>query len=117
MPLLITLRRDVDSSPFRRQLERICTVPGGCSLILCSGYIWEPDSGYSVLGDDLLTYINSGVKQNNIITIAGKLQSGGYVNWLQHYRNFVSRLLNAGLQVTAYIAPKRNWHAKNCYTP
>ncbi|RME56753.1 hypothetical protein D6779_10040, partial [Candidatus Parcubacteria bacterium] len=43
-----------------------------------------------------------------IITVAGKLD--GF--WLEHYQNFVRRLRQAGLQVKAYVAPRKNWHAK-----
>lgn len=112
MPLLITLRHDLHSSPFRRQLERLCTVPGGADLVLCSGYIWEPDQGYGVLSDDLLKLLAEGLGHNRLTMIAGKLDSRGPINWLQFYRNFYTRLKAAGVQVSAVVAPRRNWHAK-----
>jgi hypothetical protein len=112
MPLLITLRRDLNSSPFRRQLERLCAAPGGADMVLCSGYIWEPDYGYSVLSDDLLRVIAEGIGTNQVMTIAGKFDSRGPINWLQHYRNFCARLKEAGVRVSAVVAPTRNWHAK-----
>jgi hypothetical protein len=112
MPLLITLRRDTRSSPFRRQLQRLCAIPGGHDLLLCSGYIYEPDSGYSVLADELGKAISGGIGKNVVTTIAGKLAKGGYIDWLANYRNFVNRLRGLGVSVTAYVAPERNWHAK-----
>ena len=112
MPLLITLRRNPESSPFRRQLQRLCRLPAPGDLILCSGYIWEPESGYSVLEDDLLECIAVGCHGKTVTTIAGKLQKSGYIDWLQHYKNFVARLQRAGIAVRPYIVPRRNWHAK-----
>ena len=112
MSLLITLRRNIESSPFRRQLQRLCSLPVSGDLVLCSGYIWEPESGYSILGDDLLDYISKGCGGHTLTTIAGKLQKSGNIDWLKHYRNFVVRLQNAGITVAPYIVPERNWHAK-----
>jgi hypothetical protein len=110
MSIQITLRRDKEFSPFRKQLLEICSIPGHGDLVLCSGYIWE-STGYSVLDDDLLRAMRSGLAGNQIICVAGKLAITP-VNWVQHYKDFVAKLRAQGIKVTAYIAPKRNWHAK-----
>ena len=112
MPLKITLRRGSESSPFRRQLLRLCQMPTGGDLVLSSGYIWEPESGYRVLNDELLDSIIAGIKKHKVVTIAGKLQKSGKSDWPQYYRNFVQTLRTAGIAVEPYVAPKRNWHAK-----
>src|SRR5437867_1149423 len=112
MPLTITLRRGRESSPFRRQLLRLCRMPTGGDLILSSGYIYEPDRGYSLLDDKLLDAIVEGTAGHTVRTIAGKLQKSGPMDRLQYYRNFVAALRSAGVQVEALMAPKRNWHAK-----
>src|ERR1051325_227580 len=112
MPLNITLRRGPTSSPFRRQLLGLCQIPDGGDLILCSGYIYEPESGYSILNDDLLDAIVDGVKGYRLRTIAGKLRKSGAMDWPQYYRNFVQTLRLSGVNVEAFVAPQRNWHAK-----
>lgn len=93
---------------FRRQLERLITAPGGDSIVLCSGYVWQPDEASGILQDGLLEAIINGVNGHPLTTVAGKLDT----EWLQHYRNFVRLLRNEGLTVNAYLAPRRNWHAK-----
>jgi hypothetical protein len=90
-------------------LKRLILAPGGDSLLLCSGYISEPPTGYTVLGDELLKTIKSGCSAGEITTVAGKLERP---LWLRYYRNFVIRLRTAGLAVKPYIASRRNWHAK-----
>jgi hypothetical protein len=108
MPVRITLRSRRDFSPFREMLKRLIESPEGDSLVLCSGYIWEPATGYKVSDDELLDTLQRGCSQGEITTIAGKLDE----QWIEYYRNFVRRLKNANLNVTPYFAPKRNWHAK-----
>lgn len=108
MPVRITLRSRKDFSPFREMLKRLIEAPEGDSLILCSGYIWEPVTGYKVSDDELLDTLQRGCSQGEITTIAGKLDE----DWIEYYKNFVRRLKNANLKVTPYFAPKRNWHAK-----
>jgi hypothetical protein len=93
-------------------LLRLCRTPNGGGLILCSGYIYEPDYGYRILDDELLAAIVEGTSGQLVRTIAGKLQKSGSMDWLRFYRNFVSALRAAGVQVEALIAPERNWHAK-----
>ena len=112
MPLAITVRRGPDSSPFRRQLLCLCRMPRGGNLVLCSGYIYEPDRGYSILDDQLLNAIVRETAGYRVQTLAGKLQQSGTMDWLGYYRNFVATLRDAGVQVELHIAPERNWHAK-----
>jgi phosphatidylserine/phosphatidylglycerophosphate/cardiolipin synthase-like enzyme len=87
-------------------------MPGGGDLLLCSGYIYEPSAGYSLLDDELRDAIVAGTAGATVRTIAGKLEKSGPMDWLQFYRNFVNGLRTSGVQVQALIAPKRNWHAK-----
>lgn len=114
MPFAITLRRGGDKSPFRHQLIRLITAPGGTINFLCSGYFWEPDASgrpracYSILDDQLLDAIRCGCQSGHIVTIAGKFS--GY--WRQHYSNFVRKLRSAGVMVEPYEAKRGNWHAK-----
>lgn len=110
MSIKITLRRNIEFSPFRKQLLEICSFPIQGNLILCSGYIWE-GSTYSVLNDDLLAAIKKGLCGNKIICVAGKLQTKP-VNWVQHYKDFVNKISSHGISVEAKVAPRRNWHAK-----
>jgi phosphatidylserine/phosphatidylglycerophosphate/cardiolipin synthase-like enzyme len=81
-------------------------------LVLCSGYIYEPDRGYSILDDQLLDAIVRGTAGYRVQTLAGKLQQSGTMDWLGYYRNFVATLRGAGVQVDPLIAPERNWHVK-----
>jgi hypothetical protein len=111
LPVRVTLRTAKDFSPFREMLHRLIRLPEGDDLVLCSGYIWEPPStskDYKILDDELLDALQSGCDGKEITTIAGKLDE----QWLSHYKNFVRRLRQAGIQVKPYFAPKRNWHAK-----
>lgn len=110
MSIQITLRRDLEFSPFRKQLLEICGIPNHGDLILCSGYIWE-NARYSVLDDELLDAIKAGLSSNQIICVAGKLAKKP-VDWVQHYKNFVAKLQHHSISVTAWVAPRRNWHAK-----
>lgn len=109
MPIRITLRTALDFSPFRHMLMRLIGLPVGDSLLLCSGYIWEPASGYSVLNDDLLRALVAGRLGNGMTTVAGKLNTG---YWMEFYRNFVIRIRQGGIQVRPYLAARKNWHAK-----
>jgi hypothetical protein len=112
MPLQITLRRNAGSSPFRRQLLRLCSLPGAGELFISSGYIYEPDDGYGILRDGLADAIKSGIGNHQLTTIAGKLTQIGRMDWPEYYRNFVARLRSNGVNVRAFAAPRRNWHAK-----
>jgi phosphatidylserine/phosphatidylglycerophosphate/cardiolipin synthase-like enzyme len=87
-------------------------MPRGGELVLCSGYIYEPDRGYSILDDQLLNAIVRGTAGYRVQTLAGKLQQSGTLDWLGYYRNFVATLRDAGVQIEPHIAPERNWHAK-----
>lgn len=109
MPVRLTLRSNKSFSPFREMLKWLIEAPGGDSVLLCSGYIWEPLSGYKVLDDDLLTCLTNGCSSGHIVTVAGKLDNE---MWKDFYRNFVQRLRFSGLKLDSYVAPKHNWHAK-----
>ena len=78
--------------------------------MLCSGYIWQPDNGrYNVLDDSLRQSIVSGCIGGTLTTVAGKFSSAYYKDY---YRNFISDLRLNGVNVIAYYAPRKNWHAK-----
>ncbi|MED5018473.1 hypothetical protein P9847_14280 [Paenibacillus chibensis] len=112
MPLRVVIRRDKTISPFKKILDQLITLPQGDTLLLCSGYIWEPPSSkksYRVLDDGLLNAINSGCKGCNIITVAGKFNEG---YWEDYYKNFIGRIRGTGIPVTPFVATQRNWHAK-----
>ena len=109
MPVRLTLRSNKDFSPFRELLTWLIEAPIGDSIILCSGYIWEPETGYRILDDQLLDTIKRGCSQGEVTTIGGKFEQE---MWLEYYNNFVDRLVAAGLIVKPYIAPRHNWHAK-----
>ena len=109
MPVRLTLRSNKDFSPFREMLLWLIEAPIGGSVLLCSGYIWEPASGYKILDDELLDSLRRGCASGKIITVAGKLEQD---MWRDFYRNFVSRIKSSGLSITPYIAEKYNWHAK-----
>jgi len=64
-----------------------------------------------VLDDDLLDAIKSGLNNNEVICVAGKLSTSP-VNWLKHYEDFVAKLQSHKIPVKALVAPNRNWHAK-----
>jgi hypothetical protein len=110
MPIKITLRTGSAQSPYRRLLEKLLTSPIGDSALLCSGYIWQPGRGnYNVLDDGLRSTILTGCTSGRIITVAGKFHPDRY---REYYRNFVSDLRSNRLKVSAFEAPKKNWHAK-----
>ncbi|MDD2944132.1 MAG: hypothetical protein PHC51_14340 [bacterium] len=110
MPIKITLRKSKDISPFRRLLNMLFSSPVGQSAILCSGYIWQPNTGkYNILDDGLRNAIASGCSGGSLTTVAGKFYPSYYENY---YRNFVRDLRANGIKVNAYYAPKKNWHAK-----
>ena len=109
MPVRVTLRTDGSYSPFRRMLLRLAEAPGGDSLILCSGYVWEHPTRYSILGDGLLSSLSKGCSSGTITTIAGKLSGR---QWSDYYKNFVRKIRSAGLTVKSYKAKRNNWHAK-----
>lgn len=94
MPVRLTLRSNKDFSPFREMLRWLIEAPVGDSVLLCSGYIWEPASGYKILDDELLVSIKKGCASGRIITVAGKLEQD---MWRDFYRNFVRRLRRSGV--------------------
>lgn len=109
MPIRITLRQGAAESPFRRMLTALVTAPFGDSLLLCSGYIQEGGfSNFRIL-DDLLPAIKAGCASGKVTTVAGKLEYG---IWKEQYEQFVRRLVREGVNVEAFYAPRRNWHAK-----
>ena len=114
MPVRISLRVGSKASPFREMLHRLITSIRGGEVYLCSGYIWQPCQAgtclgsYSVLDDKLLQALMRAAPAR-IVTIAGKLD---YPIWQLGYRNFVLSLKKHFKNVDAYIAPRRNWHAK-----
>jgi hypothetical protein len=59
--------------------------------------------------DDLEADLIAGCRTGVLVTVAGKLENRQYENF---YRNFVNRLSTAGVTVQAWVAPRRNWHAK-----
>ena len=116
MPLSISLRRRMETSPFREELLRLCRCPTGDVLFLGSGYFWEPietksaRAQYSVLADDLLeAIVQGGCRNGRVVTIGGKFERSV---WKERYRCFVRRLRGSGVEVDPYQAPQRNWHAK-----
>jgi hypothetical protein len=108
MPIRIVLRKDRALSPFRRALEQLVAVPELDELWLCSGYIWEPQTGYKVL-DDILPGLRISGLRGAVSTIAGKLERP---EWTTRYSNFVGRLKTEGFLAAAYTARTKNWHAK-----
>jgi hypothetical protein len=109
MPVRLTLRSNKDFSPFREMLKWLIEAPVGDSMLLCSGYIWEPRWGYRVLDDELLVSIKKGCTSGKIVTVAGKLENE---MWRDFYGNFVHRLRSSGVSLESYVAPEHNWHAK-----
>lgn len=108
MPVRIILRTENASSPFRTHLLRMLDPELGDGLLICSGYIWETHTGYSILGDSLLNAISAGCKGDGVITVAGKL--GGY-RYSDYYQNFVQRLRPV-VTTKAFRLKDDNWHAK-----
>jgi hypothetical protein len=90
-------------------LKWLIEAPVGDSVLLCSGYIWEPTTGYRILDDELLDSINAGCAAGQITTVAAKLDQK---MWRDFYENFVRRLKSSGLSVQAFVAHERNWHAE-----
>lgn len=109
MPIKVVLRKDGAISPFRRLLHMMLLSPLGDSVVLCSGYIWEPDTGYAVLSDGLLPVLQSACASGTLTTVAGKFYPDYYRGY---YANFVNRIRATGIAVDARYAPKKNWHAK-----
>lgn len=110
MAIKIVLRETDQISRFRRLLLRLISCQQGDSIIICSGYIWQPDNGsYNILDDQLLTTIISNRSLRSITTIAGKL---AYKKYMVFYKNFVSRLRRTSLNVTGFYTNRKNWHAK-----
>lgn len=108
MPVRIILRTENASSPFRTHLLRMLNPKLGDGLLICSGYIWETNTGYSILSDSLLDAIRRGCKSGGVITVAGKL---GAYRYSEYYRNFVHRL-RPEVPTTAFRLTDDNWHAK-----
>lgn len=117
MGVMITLRRSASESPFKRLLLALCAAPTQGGLLLCSGYVWEELPGgrrYSVSQDGLLAAVKRGLAGGGSVKlVAGKLgDDANWPNWETKYRNFVNSFRSARLPVQAYVASKRNWHAK-----
>ena len=111
MPVTLVLRHRRDQSPFRRLLLGLVTAPGASSVILGSGYIWEPSPpcSYRVLPDQLGTAIANGCANGEVTLIAGKLTRA---KWLTYYTNFAAGLSQIHPRVVPLYAPRKNWHAK-----
>jgi hypothetical protein len=111
MPVTLVLRRSMDQSPFRRLLLGLVEAPKARSLILGSGYIWEPppEGKYHVLDDELGRAIQDGCSGGEVTLIAGMLRGG---KWLNYYENFVRGLSQRHPNVVSLVAPRKNWHAK-----
>lgn len=119
MPVRVTLRTKKDFSPFRVLLRKLIEVPGGDSVVLCSGYIQDVDRqqsqrAYSLSEDELLESLKKGCTNGKVLTVAGKFNSFGSFpsEWEAKYALFIRNLRSAGLQVEAWSAPEKNWHAK-----
>jgi len=108
MPVKIVLRKRYDFSPFRRILNLLLQAPLGDTVLLCSGYIWQPSRRYNILNDGLRNAILNGCANGELITVAGKFNPGYYSNF---YHNFINDL-RRNIKVRAYYAPRKNWHAK-----
>lgn len=111
MPVTLVLRHRKDQSPFRRLLLGLVAAPGADSLIIGSGYIWEPSPPftYAILADQLGAAIANGCAAGEVTTIAGKLT---IAKWRAYYANFVNGLRQVHPHVVPLFAPRRNWHAK-----
>lgn len=119
MPVRVTLRTGRDSSPFRVLLRKLIELPDGDSVVLCSGYIQEVDPSintrsYNLSEDQLLASLKKGCHNGKVTTVAGKLKHYGKSpsQWEKKYTLFIQHLKAAGLNVEAWSAPKKNWHAK-----
>jgi len=114
MGIAITLRKDVDTSHFRRYLLHLIQTPNTNRLLLCSGYISE-GTYYSVLDDQLLNAITSACsgRKKEVVTIAGRFYNNRQgEQWRNKYERFIQRVDGAHVKVKPYIAPEGNWHAK-----
>jgi len=111
MPVKIVFRKRKNFSPFRRILNLLLTAPIGDSVVLCSGYVWQPSnpSHYNILDDELRRAIMSGCNRGKVITVAGKFNPEYYRTF---YKNFINDLKSRGIKVKAYYARQKNWHAK-----
>lgn len=106
MGLWITLRRDRETSFFRRHLlNMISPQIEGNSLILCSGFFQEdPEKDYSILDDRLIDAIRSNKKINEIQAI-GAMRSPAPFN------EFCNKL-KENWDGELITKRKSNWHAK-----
>ena len=111
MPVKIVLRKRYDFSPFRRILNLLLQAPLGDTVLLCSGYIWQPSRRYNILNDGLRNAILNGCANGELITVAGKFNPGYYRYYSNFYHNFINDL-RRNIKVRAYYAPRKNWHAK-----
>jgi hypothetical protein len=111
MPVTLVLRHRSDLSPFRRLLLGLITAPGARSVLIGSGYIWEPSPpcSYRILADQLGAAIASGCAGGEVTLIAGKLTRA---KWLTYYENFIRGLRQLHPEVIALYARRKNWHAK-----
>lgn len=105
MPIKIVLRNNNAISKFRRLLHGLILAPKGDSVLLCSGYIWQPTNGsWNVLDDNLKIELNKLSPKPTLTTIAGKLTYPKYQNY---YLNFVNELRKDFI-VTAYKTRRKN---------
>jgi len=109
MPIKIALRKDSKQSPFRRMLNMLLRSPIADSSILCSGYISSPNKdGYYILDDGLRKSIEVGCKNGKLTMILGM----HFQDFKDKYRYFIKNLQSNNINVDAYYASGKNWHAK-----
>ena len=114
MGLAIILRKDGKSSYFRRFLLHLIETPGTNRLLLCSGYVSE--GKFSILDDPprMIDAILRGCSdpKSEVVTVAGRFIGKAGSSYNDRYKRFVRKLVKNGINVTPYLAPKKNWHAK-----
>jgi hypothetical protein len=107
MPLTLTLRRSADWSPFRQQLLKLVNAPGGQHVFLCSGFI-----DVAVFDDELIAALHAGCENGKLVLLAGILNVTEFKDWPALYDATIDKLQAAGISVSAYEVPMKNWHAK-----
>ncbi len=120
MGLNILLRSSDAVSYFKRYLLKLLQMKDLTEVVLCSGYFQEDLWAYSVLHhDDLLKTIqnhpNFGGLKFHIV--AGKFKTDKKTGkiadaWYDSYKSFLQELSKAHVNFDAYVAKKKNWHAK-----